>query len=171
MNALCFYSKYSNQCKTFVDQTKSLNLQFICIDNSIARKKIQNSKKLEIQYVPCVLILYDNGVVEKYEGEHAFRWAQTQPQPQTQIQPQPQTQIQPQTQTQTQPQPQPQPQPQTQTQPQPQPQPQTPSDKKDKLVKKKTDIANLKEEKPEKLSVKDLAQQLQSERNAPLIPK
>ena len=78
MNALCFYSKYSSQCKNFVDQTKSLDLQFICVDNSIVRKKLESNSQFQIQYVPCILILYENGVVEKYEGEHAFRWAKNQ---------------------------------------------------------------------------------------------
>ena len=162
MSVLCFYSKYSNQSKNFVDQTKSLNLQYICVDNSITRKKIKNNKQLQIEYVPCVLILYENGVVEKYEGKHAFRWATNQ----LQLQSPPQEESQPR-QEESQP---------RQEEPQPRqeeshPRQEEPQPRQD-LSQKKTDISTLKEEKSqEKLSVKDLAQQLQSERNTPLIPK
>jgi hypothetical protein len=154
MSALCFYSKYSSQCKTFTEQTKSLNLQYICIDNSIARNKIKNNKQFQIQYVPCVLILYENGVVEKYEGEHAFRWAKTQKPSElisTPLQQEP-----------------------PQEPPREEPQQEEPLQEppQQEQSPQKTDISTLKDEKPaEKLSVKDLAQQLQSERNEPLLPK
>ena len=78
MNALCFYSKYSVESKRLLDMAKALSLKYICIDNSLIRKKLANSKKIVIQYVPCILLLYDTGIIEKYEGNHAFRWIKEQ---------------------------------------------------------------------------------------------
>jgi len=86
---LCFYSKYSSRSKKLIDQAKTLPLKYFCVDNSIARERIKTNSNLKIQYVPCILVLYKNGVVEKYEGEHAFRWVEEQLPPQPAPQPAP----------------------------------------------------------------------------------
>lgn len=76
------YSQYSSKCKTLVNlieqcqiDIKSLiNLSFVCIDNEKIRKQICSSKNVSIQSVPCILVVYQDGGVEKYEGSNAFRW-------------------------------------------------------------------------------------------------
>lgn len=71
------YSKYSSKCKEFsnVITTTTLNDSFnrLCIDNKDIRKVAVESK-YSIKSLPCVLCFFPNTVVEKYEGDQAFRW-------------------------------------------------------------------------------------------------
>ena len=77
------YSKYSHNCKKLMDMVRNTITNFentelsnICIDNKDIRKKILKSKTLLVKAVPCILILYPDGGVEKYEGGTAFRWVE-----------------------------------------------------------------------------------------------
>jgi len=84
MDRLCvlLYSKYSpmsnklmnalNSCP--IDLNISVGLNIVCIDNEGIRSQILRANKIEISTVPCVLIVYRTGGVEKYEGENAFQW-------------------------------------------------------------------------------------------------
>jgi hypothetical protein len=70
------YSKFSPYCKNFSDLISNLNfITPVCIDSKDVRKKITTSK-LTIDVVPCVLLVYGSGQIEKYEGENCFRWAE-----------------------------------------------------------------------------------------------
>lgn len=80
---IILYSKYSNNCKKLMDIVRNTIINFentelsnICIDNKDIRKKILKSKTLLVKAVPCILILYPDGGVEKYEGGTAFRWVE-----------------------------------------------------------------------------------------------
>ena len=110
MNHILLYSKYSRSCLRLLDTIEELNsvMQFglVCIDNKDIRKRICSSKSFEVTKVPCMLILGQDGTVEKYDGEKVFLWvnevlnnikkqSQSQPQSQSQSQPQPQIQHQP----------------------------------------------------------------------------
>ena len=83
-NTILLYSKYSqhsNQLMKIIDESntdfiKNVNLTNLCVDNEIIRKRILNSKNIIVQIVPCILILYTDGGVEKYEGEDAFKWVE-----------------------------------------------------------------------------------------------
>ena len=76
------YSKYSENSKKFIELFKEVpedivfNLKYnsICIDNEKIRKSILNSKEMNIKVVPCILIIYTDGGVQKYEGPDAFIW-------------------------------------------------------------------------------------------------
>ena len=135
------YSKYSKSCTEIINIIENSNIDFskqtkllpVCIDNDEIRKKIISSSNIEIHSVPTILIIYEDGGVEKYEGNDAFSWVQDiidkkspmipqQPQPmQQQPIPQPMMQQQPIPQS---PMMQPQPMPQnTMMQQQPIPQP------------------------------------------------
>lgn len=84
MDRLCvlLYSKYSpmsnrlmtalNSCP--IDLSTSVGLTTVCIDNEGIRSQILTANKIEISSVPCVLIVYRTGGVEKYEGGNAFQW-------------------------------------------------------------------------------------------------
>ena len=114
MNHILLYSKYSRSCLRLLDMVDELNnivqLSLVCIDNKEIRKQVCSSKMFEITKVPCMLIVGQDGTVEKYEGEKVFLWMnevmenvkKAQPQIQSRIQPQPQMQsrIQPQMQSQ-----------------------------------------------------------------------
>ena len=78
MRQICLISKYSTHSKTLVDIMKKnkLNFTYICIDNHIVRRKILNNGYIKINYVPCLLLIKDTGIVEKYEGEHSLQWVQ-----------------------------------------------------------------------------------------------
>jgi hypothetical protein len=119
--SVMLYSKYSKKCNDFiallktpnlgVDLTQLLNLNLICVDNENIRAQIIKSNKIQITEVPCILNIYPDGGVEKYEGVTAFQWiteiinkyqAQVQAQVQAQLQEQVQHQAQLQTQIQAQ---------------------------------------------------------------------
>lgn len=78
------YSKYSPNCKNFMDMLKQSPVDFtdviqlnpLCIDNEDIRASIMRSNNIDVQVVPCVLLVYPDGGVEKYEGETAFQWAE-----------------------------------------------------------------------------------------------
>jgi hypothetical protein len=81
------YSKYSSFCKrifdTFAtnnidtDKLSSIRFHTLCIDNDKIRKRIVENAKIEVESVPCILSIYTNGGVEKYEGGHAFKWVES----------------------------------------------------------------------------------------------
>jgi hypothetical protein len=74
------YSKYSLNCKKLFELKSSLPTHIIpmihdvCIDNDKVRNRIMKSQKIKITVVPCLLIIYPTGVVEKYDGTFAFEW-------------------------------------------------------------------------------------------------
>ena len=57
-----------------VDLATTVGLNSVCIDNDQVRKRILKNGKIDINTVPCVLIVYRSGGVEKYEGVGAFQW-------------------------------------------------------------------------------------------------
>ena len=100
------YSKYSQMSNelvnmiqsSHVDLKNSVGLSLVCVDNESIRKKIQSATSVQVDTVPTILILYDNGSVEKYEGITAFQWTnqtikQLTPQP-VQVQKQQPVQVQ-----------------------------------------------------------------------------
>lgn len=78
--SVLLYSKYSQNCKKLFDMIGNTGLdlsntiQLLCIDNEIIRKRIRNNKQIEVTTVPCVLNVFSNGAVEKYDSSHAFAW-------------------------------------------------------------------------------------------------
>lgn len=73
--AVCLYSKYSQRCKEFLDDTRPGMLHMLCIDNEEVRQAItKDSHGYHIRTVPCVFVFYPNGRLEKYEGSDAFTW-------------------------------------------------------------------------------------------------
>ena len=85
MERLCvlLYSKYSPMSNKLMTSLSScpldlkmlVGLSTVCIDNEEIRKQIlKKDNKIEISSVPCVLIVYNTGSVEKYEGGSAFEW-------------------------------------------------------------------------------------------------
>ena len=72
-NLICFYSNYSKQSKRLKNLINNkLIIDFISVDHPDVRKYIENDKKLNINTVPCILIMKDNGIIEKFEGEKSF---------------------------------------------------------------------------------------------------
>lgn len=71
------YSKYSAYCTSFTELITNSGIDYIipvCIDNKDIRIKILSNNTLAINLVPCILFVYPNGSIEKYEGESCFLW-------------------------------------------------------------------------------------------------
>jgi hypothetical protein len=82
MNTL-LYSKYSQNSKRMLDLFQKYNIniadigiQMLCVDNKEVRKRILKNNVLKIELVPCILIPHSDGIVEKYEDQKAFAWAE-----------------------------------------------------------------------------------------------
>lgn len=57
-----------------IDVYSLLSIQLVCIDNDNIRTRILQNKDIDIKSVPCLLIVYPDGGVEKYEVPHIFEW-------------------------------------------------------------------------------------------------
>lgn len=76
------YSKYSPMSNKMLEALEScpvnlenvIGLRPVCIDNEEVREQILKANKIEVSSVPCVLIVYRNGGVEKYEGGSCLQW-------------------------------------------------------------------------------------------------
>uniref|UniRef100_A0A6C0I696 Thioredoxin domain-containing protein n=1 Tax=viral metagenome TaxID=1070528 RepID=A0A6C0I696_9ZZZZ len=67
---ILFYSKYSKICEQFINSLHpnyKVILNMISVDNPQIRKRLMNSK-YKLQYVPCILMLFDNGKVNMHNG-------------------------------------------------------------------------------------------------------
>tara|TARA_Y100000389_G_scaffold61028_1_gene57150 strand:- start:5461 stop:6264 length:804 start_codon:yes stop_codon:yes gene_type:complete len=80
--SVLLYSKYSPLSKKILDIIQSspvnleqiVSLQTLCIDNEKVRKKIYQNKQIDITSVPCILVIFPDGGIEKYDGVPAFQW-------------------------------------------------------------------------------------------------
>lgn len=78
LTIICLCSEFSKKCKKIKKMIDNqLNIEYISIDSKDVRDCINNDKKLNIKKVPCILMMYDNGTVEKYEGDKCFKICQT----------------------------------------------------------------------------------------------
>ena len=54
------------------------DIKLLCVDNPTVRNRVLSNKKIQVQNVPCILVIYpSDGSVEKYDGSHAVRWVET----------------------------------------------------------------------------------------------
>lgn len=80
--SVLLYSKYSPQSKKILDIIQSspvnleqvVSLQTLCIDNEKIRKRIHQNKQIDITSVPCILVIFPDGGIEKYDGITVFQW-------------------------------------------------------------------------------------------------
>jgi hypothetical protein len=80
--SVLLYSKYSEFSKNIIKNIENSGFDFVnkkklstvCIDNDDIRNRILNSNNMDIKVVPCILVIHDDGIVEKYEGDDAFKW-------------------------------------------------------------------------------------------------
>ena len=72
-NILYIYSKYSKFCDELTDIIKQIkNINTLCIDNPIARKRILSNNILNINQVPTIIV--DSESLKIYEGETASKF-------------------------------------------------------------------------------------------------
>ena len=110
--SVLLYSKYSATSKNLMDIMKNsgvnfsslVGLQPLCVDNEEVRNRILQNEQISVSSVPCILVIFPDGGIEKYDDIHSFNWIEqiitkySQQQPQQQHQQQPQQQHQQQTQ-------------------------------------------------------------------------
>lgn len=74
-----FYSKYSQKCTEFFELVRDIiDFRKICVDHPEIRTTLLNeADKYFIRKVPTVIVFFSNGVMNKYEDEKAFEWALT----------------------------------------------------------------------------------------------
>jgi hypothetical protein len=80
--SVLLYSKYSEKSKKLmniiqnsgIDFLSIVALQPVCIDNEQIRNRIVQSQKINITSVPCILVIFPDGGIEKYDGSNAFDW-------------------------------------------------------------------------------------------------
>jgi len=80
--SVLLYSKYSEFSKNIIKTIENSSFDFVnkkklstvCIDNDDIRNRILNSNDMHVKVVPCILVIHDDGIVEKYEGDDAFKW-------------------------------------------------------------------------------------------------
>lgn len=74
--SILLYSKYSSNCQEITNMIRSsptqLPFKFLCADNKEVRQRIKDNKKIDVNYLPCILNVHSNGAVEQYEGPQAF---------------------------------------------------------------------------------------------------
>ena len=80
--SVLLYSKYSATSKKLMDIMEDSGVNFsaivalqpLCIDNEKVRNKIIQNQQINVSSVPCILVIFTDGVIEKYDGAHAFNW-------------------------------------------------------------------------------------------------
>ena len=80
--SILFYSNYSDVCKQLmlsldkcpVNFQKIVGLNYVCIDNKKIRHQIISSKKFKLREVPTLLVIHENGSLEKLENTALFNW-------------------------------------------------------------------------------------------------
>lgn len=82
--SVLLYSKYSSLSKSLmnmiqtsgVDFTTKFSLQPLCIDNEEIRARVLKNTQLQVTTVPCLLIIFPDGGIEKYDGARVFEWVE-----------------------------------------------------------------------------------------------
>ena len=80
--SVLLYSKYSSLSKQLMDEiqasgvdfTGMFSLQSLCIDNNEIRQRIINDTQIKVVSVPCLLLIYPDGGIEKFDGQSVFQW-------------------------------------------------------------------------------------------------
>ena len=82
--SILLYSKYSDYSLQLIELIKNSNIDFVnnfnfkllCVDSEKIRKRIIQKNDFDIKVVPCILIAYNDGRLEKYEDLKAFEWVE-----------------------------------------------------------------------------------------------
>tara|TARA_A100001011_G_C14316037_1_gene848029 strand:+ start:3516 stop:4154 length:639 start_codon:yes stop_codon:yes gene_type:complete len=82
LTSILFYSNYSNICTSLISSIENcpvnfkniVGLNYICIDNEKIREQIKRSKQYKLTEVPTLIVVYNNGSLEKLENIMLFNW-------------------------------------------------------------------------------------------------
>jgi hypothetical protein len=82
-HTIFLYSKFSNHCKRLLTVIRSsaneeittvINVKEVCIDSGVIRGRLKSDTTYGIKSVPCFIVVYEDGLTEKYEGRDASNW-------------------------------------------------------------------------------------------------
>lgn len=73
-NILFLYSKFSPSCKSFTENIKRNNMNFFKYVNIDDKKSRRVLKKVGIQKLPCIVVIYDTGEKEIFQGDKSYIW-------------------------------------------------------------------------------------------------
>ena len=81
-NTVLIYSTLSDNCKKLFDvispfQNEFVNLtglRLLCVDSKKIRDIITQSKTVIVDKVPTILVIRQDGGLEMYDGDNAFKW-------------------------------------------------------------------------------------------------
>ncbi len=65
------FSPKSSQLIELIPDNCKKYFYFLCIDNSVVRRKIMNSSSVKVSKVPCIIVIHKDGVISTYEGDGA----------------------------------------------------------------------------------------------------
>jgi len=72
-SVVLLYSQYSEDCGQFIETANKYGVNYItpiCVDNVKIRETISKT----IKYVPTLLFIFKDGMVDTYQGEKAMLW-------------------------------------------------------------------------------------------------
>ena len=75
---ILFYSQYSKRCRdvfTLIERYR-IPVSYISVDSALARKIVKSSDNMKITGVPSIIVVYDNGEAEIYEGYKVIEYLQ-----------------------------------------------------------------------------------------------
>jgi hypothetical protein len=55
---------------------QALSIQTICVDNEQIKQRIVDNSDIAVNTVPCLLLAFPDGGIEKYDGISLFKWFQ-----------------------------------------------------------------------------------------------
>ena len=68
------YSKFSQSCKNFTQRVRKSGItffQYVNIDDKNSRTVL---KTVNIKEIPCIVVIYDTGDKEVFQGRKAYDW-------------------------------------------------------------------------------------------------
>ena len=71
---LFLYSDFSPSCKSFISNIKRINITFFKFVNIDNKKSRTTLKKIGVTQLPCIIVSYDKGEKEIFQGEKAYIW-------------------------------------------------------------------------------------------------
>jgi hypothetical protein len=78
LEIILFYSSFSQKCKPVLDIIRSYNLQenifFVNVDSDKIRKNLKKTNYFSIRGVPSLIITYEDGKSDLFEGEKVILW-------------------------------------------------------------------------------------------------
>jgi len=77
VRTLYLYSKYSNKCQEVLNVIRDVEyIEKVCVDSPQMREFILNANNIRVTVVPCVLVIYASGDIEKYDNHSLTLWLQ-----------------------------------------------------------------------------------------------